>query len=129
MTSLNQSDRSLSGQIDCGSRKEQRKSDDRCPDAPHMEAFRMVDESLPILGWRAVLPGERGAVDRNHADDPDENHAHVTLDKCLSITRATSRGTTCRARLEKFHINEKPVPGKKLKWKIDDRKSKLMFTL
>ena len=36
-----------------------------------MEALRVVDLRLPILRWRDRIPGERGTVDWNCADDPD----------------------------------------------------------
>ena len=47
-------------------------SDER-PFATRLESLRVVDLRLPIPGWRAGLPGERGAVDRDGADDPDHD--------------------------------------------------------
>src|SRR5258708_37592212 len=38
-----------------------------------MEPLRMVDERFPILWWCARLPGKRGTVDRDGANDPDHD--------------------------------------------------------
>src|SRR5437588_12886695 len=67
------SHRSMNGQLECHGSQEERKCQDRHPDPNNMEALRVVDLRLPILGWRARLPGERGTVDRDGANDPDHD--------------------------------------------------------
>ena len=63
----------MNGQLECHGSQEARKGQDRCPDPNNMEPLRAVDLRLPIRGWRAELPGERGTVDRDGADDPDQD--------------------------------------------------------
>jgi hypothetical protein len=38
-----------------------------------MEPLRMIDERFPILWWCGRLPGKRGAVDRDGANNPDQD--------------------------------------------------------
>ena len=38
-----------------------------------MESLRVIDLRFPILWWRVRLPDERSAVDRDGADDPDQD--------------------------------------------------------
>ncbi len=57
----------------CHGSQEERKCQDRRPDPNNMEPLRAIDLPLPILGWRAGLPGERGTVDRDGADNPDHD--------------------------------------------------------
>src|SRR5215470_718511 len=63
----------LNSQLECHSDQEARKGQDYCPDPNNMESFRTLHLLLPILGWRAELPCERGTVDRDCADDPDHD--------------------------------------------------------
>jgi len=63
----------MSGQLECHGCQEERKCHDHCPDTNNMEPLRVVDERFPILWWCAGLPGERGTVDRDGADDPDQD--------------------------------------------------------
>src|SRR6516164_4201220 len=71
---------SMNGQLECHGSQEARKCQDRRPDPNDMQALSAVDLLLPIRGWRAELPCERGAVDRDGADDsdpdPDEQGNH-----------------------------------------------------
>src|SRR6266446_10181450 len=67
------SQRSMNGQLECHGSQEERKCQDRRPDPNNMEPLRVVDERFPILWWRIRLPGERGTVDRDGADDPDQD--------------------------------------------------------
>src|SRR5438105_6231074 len=64
---------SLNGQLECHGSQEERKCQDRRPDPNNMEPLRAIDQLLPILWWRAELPVDRGTVDRDGADDPDQD--------------------------------------------------------
>ena len=68
------SHRSMNGQLECHGSQEERKCQDRRPDPNNMEPLRAIDLRLPILGWRAGLPGERGTVDRDGADEIGRAH-------------------------------------------------------
>ncbi len=63
----------MNGQLECHGCQEERKCQDHRPDTNNMEPLRVVDERFPILWWRIRLPGERGTVDRDGADDPDQD--------------------------------------------------------
>ena len=67
------SQRSMSDQLKCHGCQEERKCRDRRPRTNNMEPLRLADERPPILWWRTRVPGERGTVDRNGTDDPDQD--------------------------------------------------------
>ncbi len=64
-------DGSPGGQPERRGRQEGRERQDRRPGPDDVESLRALDLRLPIRGRRARLPLQRGAVDRNGADDPE----------------------------------------------------------